>query len=195
MRERIDRYLYYWLVGIVSFLTLSFLPFIGSKAGIGLQLPDSTAGWIVFIITKLLVAGLNVLIFHCFVQQAEINVRDDPKYKEASEILQLIDDEEEVWLSPKEFYRKEYRSKGISIVITSILGAFGLTQAILTWDGITFLTYLFTILICIIFSILAMLKFERYLTYDRWKYAKKIAEAQKNLKSEMETDNGNTINE
>lgn len=173
-----DKYINYILIGVVSFIALIFLPFIGSEAGLKISLPDTTAGWIVFILTKLIVAVINVLIFHCFVQQAEVRVKDNEKYKEACQILDKIKLKEIVYLSPQEFYRKEYGKKGVMIAITSVLSAFGLAQAVLTWDGLTFLTYLFTIILGLIFGILEMAKVESYLTIDFWHYAKRAQELQ-----------------
>lgn len=178
MKEYYDKYVNYGLIGIVSFIALIFLPFIGSEAGLKVTLPNSLAGWIVFIITKIIVAAINVLIFHCFVQQAEVNVKGNERYLEASKILDTLKIKEVIYLSPKEFYHREYGKKGIMIAITSILSAFGLAQAVLTWDALTFLTYLFTIVMGVIFGILEMAKVERYLTNEFWHYAKKVEDSE-----------------
>ena len=189
-----DKYINYFLIGVVSFIALIFLPFIGSEAGLKISIPDTTAGWIVFILTKIIVAVINVLIFHCFVQQAEVRVKDNEKYKEACEILDRIKLKEIVYLSPQEFYRKEYGKKGVTIAITSVLSAFGLAQAVLTWDGLTFLTYLFTIILGLIFGILEMAKVEGYLTTDLWHYALRAQEAQNlALSSDKSEDTTNTL--
>jgi len=55
-----------------------------------------------------------------------------------------------------------------------------LVQAVLTWDALTFLTYLFTILMGIVFGVLEMAKVESYLTNDLLMYARKTSrEAEK----------------
>ena len=74
------QYLYYILIGIISFISLVFLPMFGSEVGMAFTFPTTGAGWIVFIITQLLMAIVNVLIFHSFICQAKINIKDDPKY-------------------------------------------------------------------------------------------------------------------
>ena len=80
-------YLYYGLVFILSICMLVFLPMIGSVGDIGYNLPSTTTGWIVFIISKTCVAVINVLIFHCFICQAKLNVQDNEKFKKANEII------------------------------------------------------------------------------------------------------------
>ena len=175
-----DKYINYAIIGITSFIALVFLPFVGSEAGLQVVLPETAAGWIVFVFTKTIVAGINVLIFHCFVQQAEVRVKEDARYKEACMLLDEQRHDDVVYLSPKDFYHREYSKKGATIAITSITSAFGLAQAVLTWDALTFLTYLFTILMGIVFGVLEMAKVESYLTNDLLMYARKTSrEAEK----------------
>lgn len=183
LKQHLSRYLNYWIIGIVSFLALFFLPFIGSSAGLAFVLPTTTAGWIVYCGTKIIVAAINVLIFHCFFQQSRVNVLDHPRYKEALTILDRLKVKEQTFRSPEQYTRSTYLTKGTSIFITTILGAFSLTQAILIFDLIMFLTYLFTIIMGVIFGILSMKNAEIYWTEEMWHYAKKkekeIAEKQK----------------
>lgn len=193
-KEFYDKYINYLIIGATSFVALFFLPFIGSEAGLEILLPTTVAGWIVFIFTKLIVAVINVLIFHCFIQQGKVRVKDNERYQEGLKILDKINVKRQVFISPEEFYRKEYGKKGATIALTSIASAFGLAQAILVWDALTFLTYLFTIIMGLIFGILEMSKVEGYLTTDFWFYAKNkerlLAEAEKineQLAAEQET--------
>lgn len=183
LKQHLSRYLNYWIIGIVSFLALFFLPFIGSSAGLAFVLPTTTAGWIVYCGTKIIVAAINVLIFHCFFQQSRVNISDNPRYKEALTILDRLKVKEQTFRSPEQYTRSTYLTKGTSIFITTILGAFSLTQAILVFDLIMFLTYLFTIIMGVIFGVLSMKNAEIYWTEEMWHYAKKkekeIAEKQK----------------
>lgn len=174
MKKHFDIYLNYWIIGLVSLIALFFLPFAGSAAGLQLVLPNTPAGWIVYCGTKIIVAAINVLLFHCFFQQSKVNVRDDARYREALTILDKLRVKEQTWLSPEQFTRKSYRNKGTTIFFTTILGAFSLTQALLVFDLIMFLTYLFTILMGLIFGVLNMKSAELYWTNDMWYYAKKL---------------------
>lgn len=38
------QYLYYIIIGIISFITLVFMPMIGSDANLGFDLPQTAAG-------------------------------------------------------------------------------------------------------------------------------------------------------
>ena len=174
IKHHLSKYLNYWIIGIVSFLALFFLPFVGSSAGLAFVLPTTTAGWIVYCGTKVMVAAINVLIFHCFFQQSRLNVADNQRYKEALNILDRLKIKEQNFRSPEQYTRSSYLTKGTSIFITTILGAFSLTQAILVFDPIMFLTYLFTIIMGVIFGILSMKNAEIYWTEEMWHYAKKL---------------------
>lgn len=100
-------------------------------------------------------------------------MRDNEYYIEANEILRRISNKKEYRpRSPKEWNRKEYGTKSISIALTSILSAVGLTQAVLTFDWISMLTYIFTISMGIIFGVIQMNHAEVYWTGEYWKYAK-----------------------
>lgn len=176
---------YYIIIGAISLVALFFLPMIGSEAGLAWNIPTTTAGWLVYITSKLLVAVINILIFHCFILQARINVQEQPKYIEAMEILdQLSPDDVESFRSPGEYFRGVYSKKGLTIFITSILSAVGLTQAVLTFDWISMLTYFFTILMGTIFGVLQMNQVEIYWTSEYLRYAKKTKELQEEVKND-----------
>ena len=186
MRKHLDQYLYYWIVAVISLVALFFLPFVGSAAGLELALPNTTAGWIVYVGTKLIVAAINVLMYHCFFQQSRVNVKEDKRYQEALTILDQLKVKEQVFRSPEEFVRSSYLKKGTTVFITTLLGAFSLGQALLVFDLIMFLTYLFTIIMGLIFGVLSMKSAEIYWTDELWHYAKKKqkeALAAKNVES------------
>lgn len=130
----LNQYIYYVLIGIVSFLCLCFLPFVGSQMDGGLQLPTDTAGWIVFIVTKVIGAVVNMLIFSLFIQQARLNIKDDPKFLEALEIAGKAKKREHKPSSPAKFFAVQYGFKGTTLFATTMLSACALTQAILTFD-------------------------------------------------------------
>lgn len=168
---KINQYLYYGIIGVISFLSLFFLPFLGSSVGLAFVIPTTFAGWIVFIATKLIIAIINVLIFHCFQRQAVVNISQHQSYLRAKSILQQQKRKEVMPRSPHKFLFHTYAEKGTSIFITSILSVFALTQAILTFDWISFLTYLFTIIMGVIFGIISMKSSEEYWTNEYLNYA------------------------
>lgn len=182
MYNTLRQWQYYIIIGIVSSISLFFLPMLGSSVGLSWDLPTTPAGWAVYISTKILVAIINILIFHCFIQQAKINVKNDRRYKEAKEILDEVKPEStERFRSPQEYFKGVYSTKGLTIFVTSILGAVGLTQAVLTFDLIEMLTYAFTVLMGVIFGVLQMNQTEVFWTEEYLGYAKQTSDELKKL--------------
>lgn len=165
---------YYTIIGLISLIALFFLPMIGSSAGLAWNLPNTLVGWCVYILSKLIVAVINILIFHCFIQQAKVNVKDNEKFLEAQSILVTAEIEKDIPRGPKEYLHGLYSKKSVSIFVTTLLSAVGLTQAVLTFDWMSMLTYFFTILMGLIFGVIQMNETEQYWTEEYWRYAKKI---------------------
>lgn len=185
--EKIKAGLYYCIIAIISLIALFFLPALGSSVGIGLALPTTIAGWIVYISTKVIVAVVNILIFHCFRLQGKLNVSKHEDYIKARNLLRAEGKIKNVLpLSPSQWNRGQWFSKGLTLFITSLLSVFALTQAVLSFDWIAMLTYLFTIIMGLIFGILQMKKEEEYWTIGYLEYAEYITN--NNLE---ETQNGN----
>lgn len=182
-------YMNYILVAIVSVVVLLFLPFLGSEIGLGLALPTTAAGWLVYIITKLIAAVVNVLLFHCFLSQGKVNVKNDERFIAAQKLMREANKSKNIKpKSPMQWLTKEYTTKGIIIFITTLLSSFCLAHAVLTFDFIVFLTYLFTIGSGIVFGILEMKKAEEFWTEDYYEYAVYMA---KEKESNLEDDNKN----
>lgn len=70
----------------------------------------------------------------------------------------------------------------ISTVTFSILGVFGFTNAILTFDWVSMLSYLFTIILGLVFGVISMGETEEIWTENHYRYAKKIEYERKNQK-------------
>ena len=160
---KIGDYIYYILVFVLSLIMLLFLPMLGTEIGVELELPDTTTGWIVYVSTKILVASLNVLMFHCFMQQALVNVKSDERFLEAARKERLIVEKQKRGpRSPARWKAKQYGFKAASIFITSLGSAFVLTAAVLAFDMVSFLTYLFTTVMGLIFGVIQMKSAEEY---------------------------------
>lgn len=169
---------YYIIIGVASFAALFFLPMIGTEIGLKWNIPNTVPGWIVYVTSKALAAIINILIFHCFIKQAETNIKDNPKYKEAKEIIQSSDPEKSP-RSPDKWKRDIYTRKGSAVLLASILSSVGLAQAILVFDWIALLTYLFTLAMGIILGVIQMNAAEEYWTEEFYDYAKKIQKERK----------------
>lgn len=176
--DKLRQWMYYIIIGIISFISLVFLPMIGTQVGLGWNIPDTTVGWIVWTATKLAVATINIMIFHSFMCQGKLNIKDDPNYIEAKQILQQIKIKQYIPRSPKKWNTQEYGKKGTIIFVTSALAVIAFTQALLTFDWVSMLSYLFTIIMGLIFGVMQMKKAEEYWTDEFWKYAHMVKEEQ-----------------
>lgn len=188
--DKVKQGLYYVIIAVVSVLCLVFLPMIGSEVGMNWDLPTTPVGWIIWVVVKLIVAAINVLLFHCFMEQAKLNVKDNPNYKRANEMLYKIAPKVYKPRSPKEWNKKEYSVKGVSIFVTTMLSAVALTQAILSFDYMSMLTYLFTIIMGIIFGIVQMKKAEVYWTQEYYDFAVNFVEKHGGLENDNNKQQG-----
>lgn len=180
------QYQWYAIIGILSLLFVVFLPMLGTETGLAWNLPTTTVGWVVFGISKSLTAILNVLIFHCFICQAKVNIQDDEKYLKALEILgECTGDEDLQPRSPHKYFFGVYGKKGTTIFITSLISAVGLTQAILTFDWVQMLSYLFTVVMGVIFGLIQMNATEEYWTGEYYRYALKVKKDMELAKKEL----------
>lgn len=164
--------LWYGLIGILSIVVLVFFPMIGSGLPLRVTLPDSVIGWVVYIFSKLAIAAINICIFHSFMEQGKLNVSGFWKKLMADEILHRVKQQKQlVPLSPEEWLRKEYKNKGISIAITSVLSCIVLSQVVLTFDFIVFISFLLTLVIGLFFGVMALFKAEHFWSMDYFDYA------------------------
>lgn len=183
VREQLNKtwrlYQNYIIIAILSCISVFFLPMLGSEVDIGFKFPNTTAGWIVYIVTKLSIVCINILLMDQFVKQAKVNVRDDKHFIEADEYFN-VKETEEYLPKPREFLGTLYRKKMITTTIFSFLSIFGFTQAILTFDWVSMLTYLFTIVIGIVFGWITMNEVENYWTETYYKLYKRDKKEKEN---------------
>lgn len=184
---KIRQTLYYWIIFLTSCVVLIFMPMIGSEAGLDFKIPTTTAGWILYITTKVLIAILNVVIFYSFMQQAKLNIKDDEKYLKACEIMGKVKKQKEyIPRNPRVWERRQYISKGFSIFISTAFSLVALANAFLTYDYLTLLTYALTIIMGIIFGLLQMANAEDYWTREFYDYAIRLLEAEMINNTEIE---------
>lgn len=65
--EKFRLYKNYAIIALVSLIALLVFPFFGSVAGLAIALPNTVAGWLVFIASKTIIAAVNFVILYCFV--------------------------------------------------------------------------------------------------------------------------------
>ena len=192
--KKFEAYKYYAIIAILSIIVIFFMPFISSEMGMELNLPDTATGWVIYLITKALVVAINLTIFYSFMEQAKLNIRDHPKYIEANDILgKYFKDIKPVPMGPNEWTHKQYRGKGISLAITTLLGAVALTNAVLAFNLVTMVTYLFTIVMGIIFGFIQMGTAENYWTGEYWEYAIYIRDQKESQQIVVEIQTNETL--
>lgn len=172
--DKARQWLYYLLIGLISLVCLVFLPMVGSTTGLEWNIPNTTVGWIVWGTTKAIVATVNVMIFYCFMEQAKLNVAKNDNYRQAKDILIEVKIKEVMPRSPHKWNSQQYLQKGTSIFLTSGLSCVALSQALLSYDYMTLLSYLFTIIMGVVFGVLQMKNAEEYWTDEYLKYALNI---------------------
>lgn len=164
--------LWYGLIGVLSIAVLVLFPMIGSGLPLSLTLPNTPIGWVVYIFSKLSVAAINMCIFHSFMEQGKLNVSTFWKKLMADEILHRVKQKkDQVPLSPEEWLKKEYTTKGVSLSITSALSCIVLSQVILSFDITIFISYLLTLILGLTFGVMQLFKSETFWSLDYYDYA------------------------
>lgn len=190
--DKIKQGIYYVLIAIMSFIALAFLPMLGSAIDVGWGFPQSTAAWMLWVGTRLAVSLLNVLIFHCFVKQGDLNTRKNQARLDAEKKLNCLKDKEHAPMSPSHFFRKEYGKKIPMLFLSTVLSLIAFGPAILAFDIITFTTYLTTVVMAVVFGILEMKKVEDYYIEGLPEYADYVEKTVEQSKTVYEVDMGTT---
>lgn len=186
--DKFKQNVYYVLIACLSFLALVFLPMLNSDFDVALSLPSTPSAWAIWIASRLASSSLNVLIYHSFIKQGDINTRKAPERIQAELILKTLKKTREVVpLSPKKFFTREYCRKLPSIFLMTILSLLAFGPAIIKFDLVIFATYLATTLMAIILGVFEMKKVEDYYTEGLLTYALYLQEKLNNT----EAENGN----
>ena len=191
VKQSLKQGMYYIIIAVISFISVVFLPMLGSTLGLGWKIPDTTAGWVVWGASRAIVATINVLLFHSFMEQAKLNIKDDEHYKEARDILVKVKKKEHKPKSPAQWNAAQYGKKGVSLFLASAMSVVAIGQAVLSYEWATALAYLFTLGMGIIFGIMQMKKAETYWTTEYYEYAlmKKHMEEEQQIAEQSEQTN------
>lgn len=188
IRQTLKQGMYYIIIAVISLISVVFLPMVGTTLGLGWKLPDTTAGWVVWGVSRAIVATINVLLFHSFMEQAKLNIKDNEHYKEAQDILVKVKKKEHKPKSPAQWNAAQYGKKGTTIFLSSAMSVVAIGQAVLSYEWATALAYLFTLGMGIIFGIMQMKKAETYWTTEYYEYAlmKKRMEEEQQIAEQSE---------
>lgn len=177
IRKFLNGYIWYSVIFTLSLVSLFVMPMIGTEVGLSIELPNTFAGWTVWAVTNTTSAALNVLIFHSFIKQGKLNIKDEKEYVEANNLL-LINNiaREEEPRSPKKYHRSLYRSKGTTLFLFTVLGTISFSSAIITFDIVKFISQFITILIGIVCGLLQMKAVEEYWVLEYPEFAKMVVQ-------------------
>ena len=191
IRQTLKQGMYYIIIAVISLISVVFLPMVGTTLGLGWKLPDTTAGWVVWGVSRAIVATINVLLFHSFMEQAKLNIKDNEHYKEAQDILVKVKKKEHKPKSPAQWNAAQYGKKGTTIFLSSAMSVVAIGQAVLSYEWATALAYLFTLGMGIIFGIMQMKKAETYWTTEYYEYAlmRKRMEEEQQIAEQSEQTN------
>ena len=174
-RKMINDYAYYVMIVLISLL-VSFVPplVMGSVVGnLETVLPKTPIAWVVWIILNVSTAIGNVAILVFFKLQAKKNSVSHPNYIKANEILNRLAGRKEVFIprSPRAMNAKEYSTKVLCIMISTVASFFTISALMIKFQVMTLISCLLSMIIAIIISWTTMLKNEEYWTEEYLLYA------------------------
>lgn len=193
--DKVRQYLYYILIGVISFLALAFLPMLGSSQDISWGLPQTSAAWAVWIMSRIAASVLNVLIYHCFIRQGELNTRQNEDRQKAEKMLNKLDkNKEKKPIGPAKFLARQYIRKVPMIAASTFLSLLAFGPALLVFDFVVLIAYLFGVIISIVFGILEMKHVEEYYTVGLLEYAEwKVQNEEYNNKTVDEVQGSQSV--
>ena len=187
IKEQLRQFTYYIIIAAISLLTIVVFPLIGSGSSISIEqcFPTTQVGWIIYIIERVLVIVMNLTIFTSFIQQAKVNIKDNPNYLKANEILQRHHPKEYRPRSESKYLGQTYTTKGISLALTTVASLFVIGSAILNYDYMILIATTFSVITTIVMGIIQMRKTELYYTTEYYDYANYIEKSQTRLNEEQ----------
>lgn len=133
---------------------------------------------------------MNLTIFTAFIQQAKINIADDPNYKLANSILQKHKPKEYKPRSEKAYLSQVYSKKGLTLTLSTVASLFVIGSAIFNYDYMLLIAVTFSVITTIVMGILQMRKTEIYYTTEYLDNAQLLSQADEhNIQKEEQNDN------
>lgn len=196
-REAFKNYKNYGIIIVLTLITVTVFPLLGTQVGMEANYPNTVAGWIVWSVIKIALCVDNIFIFQAFVDQAELNVQYEPRYIEAREIVRKYRIGKYNPMSPEERRKKMFSKKVIITILTSLISV-ALTEAILKYNFADLIAYTISMLMAVVFGILSMADQEKYWIEEFYDYAITIKDEEeakeKQKQAEIEAFKENSIN-
>jgi len=189
IRKTLNDSAYFIIIGLISMLTVFIPPlFMGClSSDIGLAFPKTLEGWILYAILNSSTAIANISLLVLFKLQAKKNARSNDNFKKANEILNKLAGRKEVFIprSPAKMDAGDYTRKVLAIVVSTLTASITLTSLILSFDWMTLLSCLVSIIITLCISWITMINNEIYWTEEYLLYAKMVQEKHDKLNAKI----------
>lgn len=178
IRKAINDSAYFVIIGLISLLSVFIPPlFMGClSSDIGLAFPKTAEGWVLWSIMNASTAIANISLLVLFKLQAKKNARKDPNFIKANEILNKLAGKKEVFIprSPAKMDVGDYSRKIVAILVSTFTASITLTSLILSFDWMTLLSCLVSIIITVCISWITMINNEVYWTEEYLLYAQLV---------------------
>lgn len=189
IRKTLNDSAYFIIIGLISMLAVFIPPlFMGClSSDIGLAFPKNLEGWILYIVMNTSTAIANISLLVLFKLQAKKNARTNENFKKANEILNRLAGRKEVFIprSPAKMDAGDYTKKIIAIVVSTFTASITLTSLILSFDWMTLLSCLVSIIITLCISWITMINNEIYWTEEYILYAEMVEKKQEELNAKI----------
>lgn len=163
--------IYFFIMSIAAVGVISLAPFLGSTQDIVSKFPNTPAGWIVWVTIRFIMACLNFTLFYCFTEQGKLNIRDDPKYLKAKELLISKTKSMKPPMNPKTWEKRQYTIKGAIVAVITVAAGFGISQAVIAYDYVALISYILTCVFGVVVGLIQMKQAEYYWTDEFYAYA------------------------
>lgn len=176
--ERLDQFrgiACYLIIAVIIILVMLVVPFVAGgifMEDFGYYFPSTPQGWVVFWAIRAGTLVGNLAIYGLFKAQAKVNIKDNPKFKEANDLLGTLNGQRGyIPQSPKQYQARTWTTKGISMVVITAAESIVFGSLILAFDVMTFISTCSSSITSILFGIYQMLKDEVYWTDEYPRYA------------------------
>lgn len=173
----------YIIIALISIIVVFIVPLLSGclHGDIGMNFPTTMEGWILYWTINGGTTAGNIALFVLFKTQAKINCKKHPNYIKANEILKKHREEKGfIPRSPNEMNLKEYMTKISMIVIFSVMSFIAITNLVISFDFITFLSCALSTIVALFMGWVTMIKNEAYWTDEYLEYALYIDKQSKN---------------
>ena len=182
--------MYYILTALLSIVSIIVFPMLdNSKLTFRDAFPNTPTAWVLWIVERVLIVFMNILIMSNFILQAKKNVKGDPNYIKAREILNKNKPKDYKPRSPSQFLTKMYLHKSITLTISTLASLIAIGEAAINYNYLLLIATAVTLIIAITFGYISMKATEEYWTGEYLDYAIMVEEKENKECLKLETEN------